>query len=132
MTKFDAATAVEPLEYNFAPYHDAKGTVPEPTDDQVAAFYGDLGKQFEKSLGAERLEGVDVTDPLDVAKLFMSLDGDDHRAMYHQLLELHVAVCSGEPSREAIEALPFRLRRAWYGMVQGWLRPESSRPATDD
>jgi hypothetical protein len=63
--------------------------------------------------------------------LFASLDSDDHRAMYEQLLTLHADVCGGQPDREAIAALPFRLRRAWYGMVQGWLRPEASKPATD-
>lgn len=132
MTKFDASKAVEPLEFDFKPYHEAKGTVPEPTDDQVAQFYGDLGQQFRKALGEERTEGLDMTDPMDVGKLFQSLDGDDHKAMYDVLLELHSAVCSNEPGREAVEKLPFRLRRAWYGMVQGWLRPEASRSATDN
>lgn len=132
MSKFNAADAAEPLEYDLAPYApDAKGTVPEPTDDQVAEFYARLGKQFENALGAERLEGVDMTDPVDVAGVYMTLDADDHRKMYQALLDLHADVCSGSPSREAIEALPFRLRRAFYTAVQGWLRPEASRPATD-
>lgn len=132
MAKFDASTAVDPLEYDFKPYADVKGTVPEPTDDMVAKFYGDLGKQLEHALGEERLEGIDVTDPVDVGQLFQSLDTDDHVKMYEQLLALHADVCGGQPDREAIAALPFRLRRAWYGMVQGWLRPEASRPATSD
>jgi len=132
MPSFNAADAAEPLEYDFAPYADARGTVPEPSDDQVAEFYGNLSRNLERALGAERVADVDMTDPLEVGALFQSLTSEDHRAMYDSLLDLHAGVCSGEPSREQIAALPFRLRRAFYGMVQGWLRPESSRPATDD
>lgn len=123
--KFEAKDAVEPLEYDLKPYSDEKGTVPEPTSDQVAAFYADLSKQLEHALGEERLEGYDLNDPVEVSRLFMSLDADDNRRMYDALLDVHVAVCSGHPSREALEALPFRLRRAWFGAVQGWLRPEA-------
>lgn len=132
MTKFDAANAVEPLEFDFKPYADVAGTVSEPTDDQVAEFYGTLGRQLENALGEERMKDVDVTDPTDVGRVFMSLTTEDHRTMYEQLLDLHAGVCGDQPSREDVAALPFRLRRAWYGMVQGWLRPEASTPATDD
>lgn len=130
--KFNAQTALEPLEYDMKPYHDARGTVPEPTDEQVAEFYAKLGKQLEIALGAERVADVDMTDPMAVGELFMSLDADDNRKLYDALLELHADVCSGEPSKEAIAALPFRLRRAFYGAVQGWLRPEALTPATSE
>lgn len=123
--KFEAKDAVEPLEYDLKPYSDEKGTVPEPTSDMVADFYAELSKQFEIGLGAERLEGFDLSDPADVSRLFLSLDGEDNRKLYDSLLDLHVRVCAGQPSRDALEALPFRLRRTWYGMVQGWLRPEA-------
>ena len=132
MPKFNAKDAVEPLEFDFAPFVEAKGVVPEPTDEQVAEFYGNLGDQLKIALGEERVKDLDLTDPLQVGKLFMSLTVEDHRKMYDANLDLHAAVCSGEPSREQLEALPFRLRQAFYGMVQGWLRPEASKPATND
>lgn len=132
MPSFTASDALEPLDYDFRPHFDAHGTVPEPTDDQVAQFYADLATQFERHLSADQLEGVDLTDPYDVARLARSLTADDNRKLYDGLLDLHAAVCGGEPSREAIDALPFRLKRHWYGMVQGWLRPESSSLATND
>lgn len=123
---FDASKAVKPLNYDFKPYDpEAKGSVPEPTDDQVAEFYGHLAQQLERALGAERVAGVDLTDPVEVGGLFLSLDADDNRKVFEDLLDLHAAVCSDQPNREQIAALPFRLRRAWYGMVQGWLRPEA-------
>lgn len=130
MPKFKAADAVEPLDYEFAPYADVKGTVPEPSGDQVAAFYANLGKQLETALGDDRTEGVDMTSPTEVGRLFMSLTADDHKAMYDALLDLHAEVCSQQPSRDDLAQLPFRLRQAFYGAVQEWLRPEASRPAT--
>ena len=132
MAKFTAADAGDPLEYDFRPHDDATGTVPEPTDDQVAEFYAALGRGLEDALGEERVAEVDLTSPYGVASLLGSLTADEHRAMYDYLLTTHADVCSGSPSREQIAALPFRLRRAFYGAVQEWLRPESSRTATDD
>ena len=131
MPSFNAKDAVEPLTYDFRPHADVSGEVPEPTDDQVAEFYGDLANQLTRAL-PEKVDGVDVTDPYELSKVLITLDGDDHRKLYDALLDLHAAVCGNSPSREDVEKLPYRLRRAWYGMVQGWLRPEASRPATND
>lgn len=132
MAKFNAADAVEPLEYEFRPYSEAKGVVPEPTDDQVAEFYANLGKTLENALGDDdRLQGVDLTDPTQVGRLFLTLTADDHKKMSKSLLELHAAVCGGQPSLEELEVLPYRLRQAFYGALQGWLRPEASKPATN-
>lgn len=131
MAKFKASDALEPFEWDFRPHTDATGTIPEPTDDQVAEFYSALNHQFKLAFSEERLEGIDTQDPYDVAKLLMSLDADENRTLYDAMLDVHAAVCSDQPSREQIEALPFRLRRAFYGAVQGWLRPEASAPATN-
>jgi hypothetical protein len=132
MAKFTASDQLEPREYDFRPYADAQGTVPEPTDDQVAEFYSALNRQFQLAFSEERLEGIDTQDPYDVAKLVMSLDADENRALYDAMLDVHADVCSGQPSVSDLAALPFRLRRAFYGAVQGWLRPEALTPATND
>lgn len=130
--KFDASKDADPLEYDFNPYADAKGAVPEPSDGQVAAFYEGLSKQFTRALGEDRTAGLDPTDPLSVAELFQSLDADDHEKLYTSLLDLHAEVCSEQPTRAELEKLPFRIRRMFYGAVQGWLRPEGWKPATKD
>lgn len=130
--KFDATKDVDPLEYDLNPFVDAKGTVPEPTDAQVARFYTDLSRQFELALGKERVAGVEMDDPMSVAELLQSLTTEDQEALYTSLLDLHADVCSGQPSRAELEKLPFRIRRMFYGAVQGWLRPEGWKPATND
>lgn len=132
MPKFDAATAVDPFEWDFNPRVDAHGTVPEPTDTQVARFYADLSNHLRDALGADRIEGVDLTDPFEVGTLFQSLTAEDNEQLYGRLLEIYAAVCSDSPNRDQLAALPFQVRRKFYGMVQEWLRPEAETPATND
>lgn len=132
MPKFKAADALEPLEFDFRPYSDAQGEVPEPTDDLVAAFYVGLANTLKITLGDERLEGFDLNRPEDIGRLFTTLSADEHKQLYTAMLDLHAEVCGGSPSTDDVAALPYRLRQAFYGAVQGWLRPEASRPATSD
>lgn len=131
MPAFKATEAAEPLDYDFRPIFDESGTVPEPTDDQVSEFYAGLTAVMRDALGDERIGDVDLTDPEQVGRLYATLTADDHRTLYGQLLDVHHAVTGERPSREALEALPFRVRQAWYGAVQGWLRPEASGAATN-
>lgn len=131
MPEFKASNALEPLQFDFRPHSDVTGEVPEPTDDQVAEFYAGLSTQLKTTLGEERLDGYDLDQPAEVGRLFSTLTADEHKQLYTAMLDLHSAVCGGTPTREQTAELPYRLRQAWYGMVQGWLRPESSRPATN-
>lgn len=134
MPAFKATEAAEALDYDFRPFYDEQGAVAEPSDDQVSEFYAAMTSTIKDGLGEDdpRLLGVDLTDPEQVGKLYLKLTADDHRKMYARMLEVHAAVTGDKPSREALEALPYRVRQAWYGAVQGWLRPESSAPATND
>lgn len=125
MPSFDAAKATEPLDYNLAPYADAKGSVPEPTSDQVAQFYTDLQNNYELVLDAERLAGYDLSTPGDLMRLGATLTYDETRALYDHNLDTYAKVCSGKPSRDELAALPHRSRQAFYGAVAGWLRPEA-------
>lgn len=54
--KFTAENDVEPLDYDFRPYVDAHGRVPEPTQDAMGAFldfFDDLTAQNEKANEAD-------------------------------------------------------------------------------
>lgn len=122
---FDASNAVESFDFNLAPYADSKGTVPEPSSDQVAQFYTDLQTGFEAVLPADRVADYDLSSPTDLLKLNLSLTVDETKALYDRHLDTYAAVCQGTPSRDDLEALPFRLRQAFYGALVGWLRPEA-------
>lgn len=129
MAGFKAASAVDPFDYDFAPYADAKGVVPEPSDETVRGFYVGLGNALKNALGDERTAGIDLSDPAELRKLQSAMTEDDMAKMQEAMLELHASVCGGSPSLEQIEKLPYRLKQAFYGALQRWLSPEASRPA---
>lgn len=138
MGTFNAAEAVEALDFDLNPYVDAKGAVPEPTDKQVQAFYARLGNGLRDVTG----EDLDVTDPVAVAKVMANVTEEQLGKMSDAMLDAHAEVCGakydpatqswsgGHPTREQIEQLPYRVRQAFYGHLQGWLNPEASGPAT--
>lgn len=126
MPEFNAESELDPLTFNFRPYADVDGEVPEPTQEQVAEFYDQLGRQMELALaGDPRLEGYDRTDQEKVADLLASLTLEDGAAINDYAVDMHARVCSNTPDADAVKALPYRLRRAWFGAIQGWLRPEA-------
>lgn len=105
MSGFDAAGAVEPLDWNFRPHVDASGTIPEPTDSQVTK----LMETLRLVIGEQPLERLS------------KMSEDEQRAVNDQLLDAVVTVCSSSPSREQIEGLPFRVQRAFFGWLFGSL-----------
>ena len=119
------ATQVEGLDYDLRPYVDAHGTVPEPSDDLVEAFYYGLANVLKEALGEERLEGVNIRNADELAPLMADLSREDYKATRVTLLDLYANLCDGRPSRDELEALPYRVRQAFYGAVQEWLRPEA-------
>lgn len=123
MGGFNAAQVVEALDFNFNPYVDAKGTIAEPTDEQIAKFLNDMKDAVEKV--KDRLpEGVDTSDPADV---LMAIDGLDASAITetHQAIAgIFAQLCSGNPSREVLLRLPMRVRSIFYG----WLQQEVMSP----
>lgn len=130
MTGFNAKDALDPFDYDLRPYADEKGTIPEPSDAAALDFYEGLTDALESALGAERLEGVNLRDADERAQLMSELSREDMEKMQGVMLDLHAGVCNGHPTREGLEALPYRLKQAFYGALQGWLSPEGSTPVT--
>jgi hypothetical protein len=120
---FNAATVVEALDWTFEPFVKASGCIQEPTDDQIAAYLRDV-----KALGEEIKEKVpdapDSTDPVDLMAALDDLDLDAVAEMTGKMAGIIAALCSGEPSRETILALPPRRRTMFYG----WLQSEVMSP----
>lgn len=139
MAGFNAATQIEPFDYSFRPYADTEGVVPEPSDTQVREFYIGIGNLLVDVVGEDKIrelltdeEYVDFTqrkaEPM--LKVQAATNNLENMAKAQErMVELHAAVCSGHPSRETLEALPYRVKQAFYGALQGWLSPEASRPA---
>lgn len=118
MAGFEASGVVEPLDYDFNPYLDVKGTIPEPTDKQIETFLVAMKDLYVKAqkeqpdLGeltsqADILEALDKVDPTTQIKLL-----GDMAAIYGRL-------CSGTPSATQISKLPVRVRTIFFAWVQG-------------
>lgn len=118
------ATDLDPFTYDLKPYVDVKGTVPEPSTEQVSAFTTGLARIMRKTLEADEPD-VDWDSPLEVARLYRKMTDEQNQRMYAEQLELHAAICNGHPTADDLAALPYRVRQAFYGALQGWLHPEA-------
>jgi len=123
MGGFNAGALVEALDFDFNPYVDAKGTITEPTDGQIATFLNDLQATVERI--KHRLpDGVDTDDPAEVIAAIDGLDASAITDTHQELAGVFAALCSGNPSRELLLRVPMRVRSIFYG----WLQQEVMSP----
>jgi hypothetical protein len=130
MPGFVLSEEVSALEYNFEPYA-GKGTIPEPTSDQIAAFRKSLGELVQAELPA----GVRSADDMAQADLAQTLSmylNRDTTEIDEKVLHMASAVCSDHPTFDELATLPFRARQAFLGWLVGILLvPEVPMPATN-
>jgi hypothetical protein len=123
MAAFNAASVVEALDWTFEPFVHASGVIKEPNDDQIAQYLADL-----KAIGTEIKDKVpdapDASDPVGLMAALDDLDLESVSALTGRMAGIYAALCSGEPSREQILALPPRRRTMFYG----WLQAEVMSP----
>jgi hypothetical protein len=138
MPKFDAGSVVEPLDYDFTtvkgyPHRKAKGVIPEPTDEKIAAFIGHLRDSMTsaKSLAGDGSGAVeDFTDPTAFLGQLDSYDPDKFLSVYSGVASAYSELCSGTPSPEEISALPLRVRLRFFAWVmQEVVSPEAGTGA---
>ena len=114
---------VEALDYSFLPYTDAKGTIREPTDKQIASFLTGVKKVVKES--EDKLPStVDAADPSSVMEALDDLDPEDMVSLLGKMAGLYADLCSGDPSKAQILALPMRVRQQFFV----WLQTEVMSP----
>lgn len=122
---FDAADSVDPLDWSFAPYVDASGTVPEPTHEMVenlfAAIRG-LAVAAGIAPGASRREAIEA---------FAAIPEKVQRKQTKATMDALIGFCQGSPSREQIEALPYRPLNAFVGWLVGQFAGDAGKGATE-
>jgi hypothetical protein len=119
---FSAESVVEALDYSFLPYTDAKGTIREPTDKQIASFLSGVKKVVKESEG--KLPNVDPDNPASVMEALDDLDPEDVVSLMGKMAGLYADLCSGDPSKAQILALPMRVRQQFFA----WLQNEVMAP----
>lgn len=132
MPKFDGASIGGDLEYDFSRWSGPTGVVPEPPRAAVNTLMKSISVAF-KDLG---LRDEDETDdsltPNDVEKTMNQIEDEElFEKMNEKLLDALAKVCAGSPSRENLEALPYRPFMGFFGYLIGNLtNPEGSKPGT--
>ena len=123
MAAFNAGTVVEGLDWTFEPFVHASGTIREPNDEQIAAYLADV-----KAIGQEVREKVpdapEGSNPADLMAALENLDLGQVAELTGKMAGIMAALCSGDPSKETILALPPRRRTMFYG----WLQAEVMSP----
>ncbi len=122
MPAFSAESVVEALDYSFLPYTDAKGTIREPTDKQIASFLSGVKKVVTQS--ELTLPNVDPDNPASVIEALDDLDPEDVVSLMGKMAGLYADLCSGDPSKAQILALPMRVRQQFFT----WLQTEVMSP----
>jgi hypothetical protein len=130
---FKAQDAVKPLDFDFRPFVEAHGVIPEPTTERVEQFFKDLrtmAAEVRSLMGvAEQVQEGEISDQ-DAADVVASMDDSTIQNMQDHLIDAVAGLCGGTPTREQIAALPYRVLATFNAWIGGELRPEQPKPAT--
>lgn len=130
MAKFNAATAVEALEYDFTAYSGGSGIIPEPTTGEVQTFFNtirDLAQEVRNRM--QTATSAEVTDA-DAAELMSEMTDDMVQEYQDRIINAVATLTKGQPNAEDIGKLPYRVLSAFTAWLAGALRPEQQGPAT--
>lgn len=138
---FDAASIVEPLNYNFDTLAKMKeytnpdgtsmfpelvgvyGTTKEPSDEAVQKMQRAF---IDATKGLNPGEDVDPDDQRAVAKALNELPREAFAKAEEDILSALAELCQGSPTRDQLAALPYRQKREYIKWLQGQLmNPES-------
>lgn len=108
MPAFDGATAVSRLDWKFN--DGTEGVVPEPSTEQVGAFFDQL------HLILDRPEDEKVED---VVNYMAQLSAAQMQLVDEKLLAAYASLCSDQPSAAQLRAVPHRERQVFFGWITG-------------
>jgi hypothetical protein len=126
---FNAAKAVEPLDYDFEPFvtgAEAKGTVPEPSQQAMAGY--------RKAVLTVINEYKDVSDADPTELDGEALDKVTERGeeLEKRMDELTARLCKNTPSQETLAKLPWRHKVLFSKWLQEEFNPGKLTNATKD
>lgn len=129
MSKFNAADAVEPLDYDFAPYVEKAGVIPEPTTAKLNRFRATM-LQIQKDIQA-KVPGF--TPQADLSKI--DLTGVDIKVFEEQSESIRrevVALCDGSGiTATDLKKLPDRVFAAFTTWLTNEVNPKAPAAGTN-
>lgn len=120
MAGFNAAAVVEPLEYTLRPHVDKAGIIREPTDRQIADYLAGF-KKLIKDFRGQMPDGLVAGGTSDIAAILTAVEDLDPEVILKfnaETAALFADLCSGDPSKDDILALPPRIRAMFLAWVQ--------------
>jgi len=142
---FKAAEVAETLDYDFSPFCDAKGEIPEPSAEQVntfnARYVALLAALGRYQTNRQRRAADPTTEESEERTLMQELDAMevDSQELSPEMTridteqrQLVADVCSNKPSFEELQQLPSRQFRAFLAWLYEELSdPKKLRPGTN-
>jgi hypothetical protein len=128
---FSAESELDELSFNFRPYVEVEGVIPEPSAAQIKQFQKALRTLFGDSLveQARAVEKGGIT-AADVEKAIRDFDEDDESEKLEQLFQAVARVCSDIPNYIQLSALPYRMQQHFLGWIMGKFLVGGATPAT--
>lgn len=130
MPSFDAGDVLEALDWDFTKAGvKAKGTVPEPGDHAIGLFLDGLKELYTKAKGMDIKLPEDAT-PEQMMDALNQVTGAQFEKFMAETARLFAELCSDQPSKEQLLALPLRVRVKFFGWIQAEVvRPEAGTGA---
>lgn len=134
MPKFDATSIGGDLEYDFSRWGGPTGVVPEPPRAAVNTLMKNISQAFKDAGLRDETEEDDSLTPEEVESTMNKVEDEEiFEKLSIQLLDALAKICAGSPSREVLEALPYRPFMGFFGYLIGNLtNPEGSKPGTNN
>jgi hypothetical protein len=126
---FVAQGVVEALDYDFNPYLDVSGTIPEPTDTQIETFLLAMKDLYVKAQ-KEQPDLGDLSSQADILEALDKVDPTTQIKLLGEMAAIYSKLCSGTPTTKQINALPVRVRTIFFAWLQGEvMSPEAATGA---
>lgn len=157
MAKFNAATAVDTLDWDFTAFDGGEGVISEPSTGDVNRFFKNMKKMMKdvKALqknvrSLEEFSDVEEMSDEDVTAQMGKIDEAELGAEEFQrrTMECLAELCGakwvtnaenldesdilvgGSPSLEQLQTLPYRHLQAFSEWLMGEIRPKKTTPGT--
>lgn len=144
---FTAEGSVSDLDWTFQPYVDAKGVTPEPSVDQIEAYWHGFGEMLRRNQEAveewnAKLDAAksDKTKSKKIRDEYAAFQRQQSQEAVDTRRRLLAALCGedlehgveGSPSLAQLEQLPGRIFDAFQANMQDALVPKALKPGTTD
>jgi hypothetical protein len=136
MGKFNAATAVEAMEYDFSAYNGPQGVIPEPSQGQIEEFFGhvkDISLLVGKLQGeAEQLAKREDATQEEIDKFIEELPEDRIKELQSQFAVWVYDVSSKTLAVDMLQGLPGRIFSAFFRWLSVELSPKGGTGDSKD